>query len=85
MDLKAMIKRVWRYTWRPRSFNKEMHLEAVILQLRDSLGGRDRASWVIHLDTMTYQDWRSTWTQSFWRSSIGRELQRQLRHFSFAN
>jgi len=28
MHLEAVIERVWRFIWRPRSCNSEMHLEA---------------------------------------------------------
>jgi len=30
LHLEAVIERVWRCIWRPRSSNSEMHLEAVI-------------------------------------------------------
>ena len=29
-----------------------MHLDAAIVELRDALGGHDRASWEIHLEAM---------------------------------
>jgi len=62
MHLEAVIERVWRCVWRPRSCNSEMHLEAVIERVwrciwrprssnsRDALGGRDRASLEMHLE-----------------------------------
>jgi hypothetical protein len=31
MHLEAVIERVWRCTWRPRSCNSEMHLKAKIV------------------------------------------------------
>jgi hypothetical protein len=55
MHLEAMIKRVLRFTWRPRSCHSEMHLEVVIEQLwrctwrlgssevGDALGGHYRS------------------------------------------
>ena len=32
VDLEAVIKYVWRWTWRPRSSNSEMPMEAIIRQ-----------------------------------------------------
>jgi len=49
MHFEAVIERVWRCHWRPR-----------LSELRDALGGRDRASLGMHL-------WRSTWKMSIWR------------------
>jgi len=64
MYLEAGIERVRRCTWRPTDrVNSVMHLEAVIervwrctwrlrpSELRDALGGRDRASLEMHLET----------------------------------
>ena len=31
MHLEAVIEGVWRYTWKPRSCNSELHLEADIM------------------------------------------------------
>jgi len=39
MDWEAVIERVWRCNWRPR-----------LSELRDALGGRDRASLEMHLE-----------------------------------
>jgi hypothetical protein len=39
MYFEAVIKRVWRCNWRQR-----------LSELRDTLGGRDRASLEIHLE-----------------------------------
>ena len=39
MHWEAMIERVWRCTWRPR-----------LSELRDALGGRDRASLDMHME-----------------------------------
>jgi len=41
MHSEAVIERVWRCTWRPRSS-----------ELRDALGGRDRASLDMHLEAV---------------------------------
>jgi len=41
MHLEAVIERVWRCTWRLRSS-----------ELRDVLGGRDRASLEMHLEAV---------------------------------
>jgi len=46
MHLEAVIERVWRCTWRPRSS-----------ELRAALGGRDRASLEMHLQAMMERDW----------------------------
>jgi len=57
MHLEAVIERVWRCTWTLRSSelrdalggrhraSLEMHLEAVIDEFGDALGGRDRGGW----------------------------------------
>jgi len=62
MHLEAVIARVRRCIWRPRSSNSEMHLEAVIERVwrriwrprssnsRDALGGGDRASLEMQLE-----------------------------------
>jgi hypothetical protein len=65
MHLEAVIERVWRCIWRPRSYNSEMHLEVMIesefgdalggrdqVELRDTLGGRDRASLKKHWEAV---------------------------------
>jgi len=39
----------------------EMHLEVTMVELRDALGGHDRASLEMHLDALIEQDWRCTW------------------------
>jgi len=46
MHLEALTERVWRCTWRPRSS-----------ELRDALGGHDRAN----LEAGFEQVWRYTW------------------------
>jgi len=56
----AMIERVWRSTWRPRSS-----------ELRAALGGRDRVSLEMHLEAVIERVWRSTWRWSIWRRSVG--------------
>ena len=38
-----------------------MHLEVAIVELRDALGGRDRASLEMHLDALIEPDWRCNW------------------------
>jgi len=48
MYLEAVIERVERCTWKPRSS-----------ELRDALGGRDRASLEMQLEAMIDRDWRS--------------------------
>jgi len=61
MHMKAVIERVWRYTWRPWSS-----------ELRDALRSCDRASVEMHLQAMIERDWRwSIWRWSIWRWSIG--------------
>jgi hypothetical protein len=40
-----------------------MHLEAAMVQLRDALGGRDRASVQVHLEAMIDRNWR-IWSRS---------------------
>jgi hypothetical protein len=49
MHLEAVIDRVWRCTWKPRSS-----------EFGYALGVRDRASLEMHLEAMIKQDWRST-------------------------
>jgi len=46
MHLEAMIERVWRCTWRLRSS-----------ELRDALGGHDRANFQAVIERV----WRYTW------------------------
>ena len=46
MYLEAVIERVERCTWKPRSS-----------ELRDALGGRDLASSEMQLETMIDRDW----------------------------
>ena len=48
MYLEAVIERVERCTWKPRSS-----------ELRDALGGRDRPSLEMQLEAMIDRDWRS--------------------------
>jgi len=50
IHLEAMIEQVWRCTWRPR-----------LSELRDALGGRDRASWGIHFEPVIERGWRCNW------------------------
>jgi len=47
---KAVMERVWRCNWRPRSS-----------ELRAVLSGCDEASLEMHLQAMIEQDWRCTW------------------------
>jgi len=60
MHWEAVIERVWRCTWRPRSS-----------ELRAALGGRDQGSLEMQLQAMIERDWRSTWRWSIWRRSVG--------------
>jgi len=53
MCLEVGIERVWRCICRPGSS-----------ELRDALGGRDRASLEMHLEAVIERDWTSTWRQS---------------------
>jgi hypothetical protein len=39
IHIAAVIERVWRCDWRPG-----------VSELRDTLGGHDRASWEMHLE-----------------------------------
>jgi len=48
--LEAIIKLVWRWTWRPRSN-----------ELSDALGGLDRTSLEMHWEGMIERCWRCTW------------------------
>jgi len=48
MHLEALIERVWRCTWRLRSS-----------ELRDALGGWDRASFEMHLEAIIVRTCRS--------------------------
>jgi len=41
-----------------------MHLEAEIVELREALGGHDRASLEMHLGAVIERVWRCTWTPS---------------------
>jgi len=64
MYFEAVIERVWRSTWRLRSS-----------ELRDALGGRDRASFEMHLEAMLSElrdALGSTWRQLIWRRLIWR-------------
>jgi len=45
----AVIERVWRCIWRPRSS-----------ELRDALGGRDRSSLEMHWEAVIERVWRCT-------------------------
>jgi len=69
MHFEAVMERGWRCNWRPR-----------LSELRDALGGRDRASLDMHLQAMIERDWRSTWKRSIWR-----EARRQLSLYSLLN
>jgi hypothetical protein len=53
MHLEAAIKRVWRYTWRPRSS-----------AFGDAIGSRDRATLEMHLEAVIDRVWTSTGRQS---------------------
>jgi len=68
-NLEAVIEPVRRYTCRPWSSESG-----------DILGGRDQASFEMHLQAMIEQDWRSTWGRSIWR-----EARQQLRLYSLVN
>jgi hypothetical protein len=50
MHWEAVIVRVWRSTWRPRSS-----------ELRDALGGQDRLSLEMHWEAVIKQVWRCIW------------------------
>ena len=43
-NLEALMERVWRYSWRPRS-----------REFGDKLGGRDRVSLEMHLEAVIEQ------------------------------
>jgi len=58
MIMEAMIERVWRCTWR-----------LGLSELRDTLGGRDRASLEMHWDAMIEWVWRCTLRP--WSSKVG--------------
>jgi len=47
MHLEAVIERVWRCNWRPR-----------LSELRDALGGCDRASLEMHFEATIDRVWR---------------------------
>jgi len=49
MHLEAVIKRVWRFIWRPGSSNSEMHLEAEI-----------KLNSEIHVEAVIVRFWRCT-------------------------
>jgi hypothetical protein len=49
MHLEAVIERVWRGIWRPRSSNTEMHLEAEI-----------KSNSEMHLEAVIERVWIST-------------------------
>jgi len=53
MHLEAGIELVWRCISRPR-----------LSELRDALGGRNRASLEMHLGAVIERDWTSTWRRS---------------------
>ena len=57
----AVIERVWRWTWRPRSS-----------ELRDALRGRDRASSAMHLEARI--KWTQKYTLRPWSSEFGDAL-----------
>jgi len=50
MHVEAVIERVWGCTWRPSSS-----------ELRNALGGHNRASLEMHLEDVIERDWRCTW------------------------
>ena len=50
MHLEAVIERVWRCTWRPRSS-----------ELRDALRGRNQSSLEMHWEAVIEQVWTCTW------------------------
>ena len=50
MHFQAVIERVWRCNWRPR-----------MSELRDALGGRDRASLEMHFEAMIERVCRCNW------------------------
>jgi len=52
-SFEAVLRRVWRYTWRPQSN-----------ECGDTLGGRDRASLEMHLEVVTKRVCTSTGMQS---------------------
>jgi len=58
----AVIERVWRWNWRSR-----------LSELRDALGGRDRATMEMQLETKIEWTLRCTWTpwSSEFRDAIG--------------
>jgi len=59
--LEAVIERVWRSTWRPRWS-----------ELRDALGGRDRARLNMHLEAEI--EWTQRCTLRLWPSEFGDAL-----------
>jgi hypothetical protein len=49
MHCEAVIERIWRCNWRPRSS-----------ELRAALGGRDQSSLEMHLEAVIDRVWRCT-------------------------
>ena len=74
IQLEAMIKRVWRFTWRPGSSD-----------LRDALPDSNRVSLEMHLETMINRECWSAWRQLIWRWLIGKEAQWNLRLYVLVN
>jgi hypothetical protein len=72
MCLEAMIERIWRCPWRPRSCNSEMHLEAVIEGVWRRTGGHDRSRLEEYLEVVDLE-------------AVDREVRRQLRLCSVVN
>jgi hypothetical protein len=64
MQLEAVIKRVWRCIWRPRSSNSEIHLEAEIelnseMHLEVGIEGVQRScNSEMHLESEIERVWR---------------------------
>ena len=60
------------------------------MNLRDALGGSDRASLEMHLEAAIERNWRCTWSwsiwmRSIWMRSIGRKARRELKLYSLVN
>jgi len=81
MNFEAVMERVWRCTWRPRSSTlRSCTWRPWSTEFGDSLCGYDRASLEMHLQAMIERDWRGRWRWSIWR-----EARRQLRLYSLVN
>jgi len=72
MRLEAVIERIWRCSWRPRSCNSEMHLEAVMEGVWRCTGGHDRSRLEEYLEVVDLE-------------AVDREVRRQLRLYSLVN